>query len=529
MSNTTPGIIAPGDTSVTFTVSAGYNYTGTITFSVKPASYIGTGTPPGVDALPTGLTTAFDNPVMVFANGVPDHDSVTLSLTAIAGAQQFSGSIDVEATDTVVTFGTYLTLYIVGDVTPQPPTNFLGMFPVTTGIYTGLNSSAALAFDLFNSGPADMAVSMLTTNTDPDYTIEFGQGGPATATATPTSITFALPTGANINALEGQLLSSAGYAPAGYNVTDAPILSNTATTVTVLSTNNPAAMTTAGIAAIIDNSVTVPAGTLGSPGLASVLAFVEVGSAYTMPTPQIQVVASAGKNTTYSIIGTDSNPGHGFQMSPLLTYLNQPVPGSTIVPITFSNTNPAAVTAALTPYAYGNGVTLTPAAGSVTIPAAVGAVPGTATVNVTVTTTAEADLTEASPFIQAISSPVSQTASIVFTDTQYGPLWPTCSPQGLTIPSPGTATVTLTLHNASAATATVNLVIGALFNGTTVTLSQNPVTVGPGSTASPTTADITVTVTLASDATPANQGVTINATAPDYNIPSTGFYFAVTH
>jgi hypothetical protein len=529
VSNTTPGIIAPGDTSVTFTVSAGYNYTGTITFSVKPASYIGTGTPPGVDALPTGLTVTFDNPVMVFVNGVPDHDSVTITFTAIAGTQQFDGSVDVEATDTVVTFGTYLTLTIIGDVTPQPPTNFLGMFPVTTEIYTGLSSSAALAFDLFNSGPADMAVSMLTTNTDPDYTIEFGQGGTATATATPTSITFALATGANINALEGQLLSSAGYAPAGYNVTDAPILSNTATTVTVLSTNNPAAMTTAGIAAIIDNSVTVPAGTLGSPGLASVLAFVEVGSAYTMPTPQIQAVANAGKNTTYSIINTDSNPGHGFQMSPLLTYLNQPVPGSTLVPITFSNTNPAAVTATLTPYAYGNGVTLTPAAGSVTIPAAVGAVPGTATVNVTVTTTAEADLTATSPFIQAISSPVSQNASIVFTDTQYGPLWPTCSPQGLTIPSPGTATVTLTLHNASAATATVNLVIGALFNATTVTLSQNPVTVGPGSTASPTTADITVTVTLASDATPANQGVTINATAPDYNIPSTDFYFAVTH
>ena len=416
-------IIAPGDTQVTFTVSAGYNYTGTITFSVKPASYIGTGTPPGVDALPTGLTTAFDNPVMVFVNGVPDHDSITLTLTAIAGAQQFSGSIDVEATDTVVTIGTYPHPLHRGSRHPAAAHQLSEHVPRHDGDLHRPNSSAALAFDLFNSGPADMAVSMLTTNTDPDYTIEFGQGGPATATATPTSITFALATGANINALEGQLLSSAGYAPAGYNVTDAPILSNTATTVTVLSTNNPAAMTTAGIAAIIDNSVTVPAGTLGSPGLASVLAFVEVGSAYTMPTPQIQVVASAGKNTTYSIVTTDSNPGHGFQMSPLLTYLNQPVPGSTIVPITFSNTNPAAVTATLTPYAYGNGVTLTPAAGSVTIPAAVGAVPGTATVNVTVTTTAEADLTAASPFIQAISGPVSQTASIVFTDTQYGPLY----------------------------------------------------------------------------------------------------------
>ena len=52
------------------------------------------------------------------------------------------------------------------------------------------------------------------------------------------------------------------------------------------------------------------------------------------------------------------------------------------------------MTATLSPNAYGNGITLTPAAGSLTIPAAVGPVPGTATVNLTVTTTAEADLTQ---------------------------------------------------------------------------------------------------------------------------------------
>ena len=525
---TTPNIIAPGSTQVTFTVSAGYNYTGTITFSVAAASYINTGTPPGVNALPTGLTAAFDNPVMVFVNGVPDHDSVTLTLTAIAGAQQFSGSIDVELTDSVVSERVYLTLTIAGVVTPQPVYNFLSMSPTQTEIYTGLNSSAALAFDLFNSGPADMAVSMLTTNTDPDYTIEFGQGGTATATATPTSITFALATGANINALEGLLLSSAGYAPAGYNVTDAPILSNTATTVTVLSTNNPAAMTTADIAAIIDNSVTVPAGTLGSPGLASVLAFVEVGSAYTMPTPQIQIVASAGKNTTYSIINTDSNPGHGFQMSPLLTYLNQPVPGSTVVPITFSNTNPAAVTATLTPYTYGNGVTLTPAAGSVTIPAAVGAVPGTATVNVTVTTTAEADLTATSPFIQAISSPVSQTASIVFTDTQYGPLYMSVSPQYQTGSSPGTASATLTVNNASAASATVTLAITPPASGFHASLSSSSVTVGPGTTAAPTTASVTINYTIDSGHSGQTGGGNVNGTATGYNEVTVTYSIAAT-
>ena len=276
-------------------------------------------------------------------------------------------------------------------------------------------------------------------------------------------------------------------------------------------------MTTAGIAAIIGNSVTVPAGTLSSPGLASVLAFVEVGSAYTMPTPQIQVVASAGKNTTYSIVTTDSNPGHGFQMSPLLTYLNQPVPGSTIVPITFSNTNPAAVTATLTPYAYGNGVTLTPAAGSVTIPAAVGAVPGTATVNVTVTTTAEADLTAASPFIQAISSPVSQNASIVFTDTQYGPLYLSLSPVNLAPPSGSTQTATLTVNNSSAATATVALMPSYIPSGVTFTVTPSSVTVGPGTTASPTTATATVSLGVRSGSSLAIPQLNVNGTATGYN------------
>ena len=523
------GIYAPGSTSFTVTVDQTYNYSGTLTFSVKAASYLPTGVPPGIHALPTGLTATLDNPVFVFVNGVPDHDTMTVTLTAIAGTQQFLGTIELQQTDTVITTGTYITLSIGGNVTQQPPTNFLAIYPTRSEIYTAPNRNTALTFDLSNSGPADMAVSMLTTNTDPDYTIEFGQGETATATATPTSITFALATGAATNALEDQLLSSAGYAPDGYNLRDAQVIANDATTVTVASTNNPAAMTAAGVAAIIDNTITLPAGTYDSPSTASTLAFVEVASAYTGPTPQIQIVASSGKNTTYAIIGTDSNPGNGFQMSPLLTYLNQPVPGASTIPITFSNTNPAPVTATLTPNTYGNGVTMTPASGTVTIPAAAGPVPATATINLTITTTAQADLTQASPFLAAVAGAYTQNASIVFTDTQYGPLWPTCSPQGLTIPSPGTATVTLTLHNASAATATVNLVIGALFNGTTVTLSQNPVTVGPGSTASPTTADITVTVTLASDATPANQGVTINATAPDYNIPSTDFYFAVTH
>jgi hypothetical protein len=442
---------------------------------------------------------------------------MTLTLTAIAGTQQFSGSIDVEATDSVVTFGTYLTLSIVGVVTPQPPTNYLSMFPVTTDIYTALNSSTALIFDLFNSGPADMAVSMLTTNTDPDYTIEFGQGGPAVGTDNVTSLTYHLATGANTNALEGQLLSSAGYAPAGYNVTDAPIIANDAYTITVLSSNHPFGETTTGIAAIIDNGLTVPAGTITSPGKASCIAFIEVGATYTGPTPQIQIVASAGKNTTYSIVNTTSNPGDGFQMSPLLTYLNQPVPGSSTIPLVFSNTNPSPITANLTPFYGGNGVTVTPASSSVTIPAAAGAVPGTATVNVTITATAEADLTQNPATVQAIAGGYSQIVSVWFTDTQYGPLYLSVSPVNLAPPSGSTQTATLTVNNASAATATVALTPSYIPSGFTITVTPSSVTVGPGSTASPTTATATVTVTVASGSPITTGQLNVNGAASVYN------------
>ena len=638
VSNTTPLIIAPGDTSVTFTVDQGYNYTGTITFSVKPASYIGTGTPPGKDALPTGLTATFDNPVFVFTNGVPDHTTMTLTLTAIAGSQQFNGAIDVEATDTVVTFGTYLTLSIVGVVTPQPPTNYLSMYPVTTEIYTPLSSTTALAFDLFNSGPEDMPVSMLTTNTDPDYTIEFGQGGPAAASWSPTfsptpgfaspavpssttygaqtitvpngavaigpgtdltipittspgglpvyyvevtpsvahvtygvvpgfggditgvnidvdvsavpgtytlslqlmdqydthlggpltveltistptggETTFALATGTALDALVGQTLTSAGYAPAGYNGKDAAIISSTDTTVTISQPTDPGTMTAEGIAGIINNGLTVPAGTLANPGLASVLAFVEVGTMYTMPTPQIQVVASAGKNTTYSIIGTDSNPSNGFQMSPLITYVNQPVPGTSTVTLEFNNTNPAAITATLSSVPpNGNGISVSVPA-SVTIPAAVGAVPGTTSITATITATAEADTSENWPAVQAIAGSYSQVVSIVFTDTQYGPLYMSLSPVNLNPTNGNSQSATLTVNNASAASATVALTPSYIPSGFTITVTPSTVTAPAGSTSSPGTATATVTVSVASGSPITTGQLNVNGAASGWS------------
>ena len=109
---------------------------------------------------------------------------------------------------------------------------------------------------------------------------------------------------------------------------------------------------------------------MGSPGLASCVAFIECGPTFSAPNPQLQIVASAGNNTTYSIVTTTSNPSDGFQMSPLIQYVNQPVPGTTTVALVFSTTNPNPITATLSPFYAGNGVTVSPASSSVTIPAA---------------------------------------------------------------------------------------------------------------------------------------------------------------
>ena len=513
----TAQVIAPGDTAITFTLSAGNHYTGTIKWSVSPASYINTGTPPGVDKLPTGLTAAFSNTEMVFVDGVPDNGSTTLTLTATAGAQAFQGNIDVKITDDVVTDHSMFTINVVGVVTAQPPFNFLGLSPTTTEIYTATSSVTALLFELFNSGPDDFDVSMLTTNTDPDYTIEFGQGDTCNAYVAGTVMAFELATGAAQDELVGQLLTTTGYSPQEYNVTDAVIVSNDGTKVGVQAPLHHGVMTTAGIAAIINNALTVPAGTLTDPGTATVLAFFEVAAVFTAPTPQIQIVASANKNTTYSIVNTTSNPGNGFQMSPLISYVNQPVPGTSTVTIYFSNTNPAPITATLTPYSYGNGLTVTPASSPITIPAASGNIPGTTSVNVTITTTAEADLTAASPFIQAIAGSYSQTASIVFTDTQYGPLYLSLSPVNLAPANGQSQSATLTVNNASAATATVVLTPSYVPSGFTITVVPGTVTVGPGTTGNPTTGTATVTVSVASGPPITTGQLGVNGAASGYN------------
>jgi hypothetical protein len=144
-------------------------------------------------------------------------------------------------------------------------------------------------------------------------------------------------------------------------------------------------------------------------------------------------------------------------------------------------------------------------------------VPGTATVNVTVTTTAEADLTQASPFIQGITGAYSQTASIVFTDTQYGPLLAYPANIYISLAVPGSTTATLTFLNGSAAPATVTLTPSGLWSGLSVSFDTNPVTVPAGTTSSPGTASVTATITAAGGTSKAYSAFGVNNSAPGWS------------
>ena len=84
---------APSTQSFTYAIGNFFNYNGTVSPSLVPASYIGTGTPPGSDALPTGLTVTYDPPTVTYVDGVPNASSVTVTIAVASGAQEFSGNV----------------------------------------------------------------------------------------------------------------------------------------------------------------------------------------------------------------------------------------------------------------------------------------------------------------------------------------------------------------------------------------------------------------------------------------------------
>lgn len=308
-------IAAPGSTAVLIQLNAPlypsgnpagpwFPYSGTITPKAKAGAYVTTGTPPKYRALPKGVTFAI-SPATVTID-TDDHAVhwAIAKITAPSLVQAFDDRVGISCTDSIQTSRASFTLHIDGDTTAAPPQNYLTANPQQQNYKNTGPSQTSYAYTAENTGPDDIDVSLYASSNDQDLTFQCGPGASAAATATAKTITFALATGAEDDSLVGGTLTTTGYAPSGYNLTDATIVANDASTITVTSKNNPGAMTTQGIATLTStNAITVPKGTASTPGTASFAVVVTIPAAQTMPLTFTQVELDAGNNTCYCECG----------------------------------------------------------------------------------------------------------------------------------------------------------------------------------------------------------------------------------
>jgi hypothetical protein len=105
----------------------------------------------------------------------------------------------------------------------------------------------------------------------------------------------------------------------------------------------------------------------------------------------------------------------------------------------------------------------------------------------------------------------------VFTDTQYGPLYMSLSPVNLNPTNGNSQSATLTVNNASAASATVALTPSYVPSGFTITVIPSTVTAPAGSTTSPGTATATVTVSVASGSPITTGQLNVNGAASGWS------------
>ena len=305
------------------------------------------------------------------------------------------------------------------------------------------------------------------------------------------------------------------YIPASSTTTLEFLLYNTGAddqTVYVMDNNTDPDFTTS----YDQSSYTVPGGSPAAPGTATITLTITQGATFSQPLPQLQVIASPGKYNCNAIVNLDANPGNGFQLSPQLASVNLPVPGSVGITFTLSNTNTHTLTPTLSALDLPNGITAAWSTTTPTIPAAVGGVPGTTTVTLTLTATAEADTSENYQGIQAILGSYIQSAQILFTDNQYGPLWMQKTPQFPVQPIPGSVTVTLTVYNESGSATTVTFGTTPLESGISVAFSSPTASVAAGATGAPSTASVTAVITATSGADPAGALVHFTGTASGY-------------
>ena len=216
--NTTDlGGTAPGTSTLTVTVNGSNGYGGTITLKVKSKTVINNGANSSTRVLPTGATFTFSPATLTIAPGSTTPVTSTLTCTLASGATLFNGPIEIEATDNISTQGQSVTLVVSGDVTPQPPPNYLTISPINVQLHTTYPSTQTVEYTLSNTGSQEQFVVMLATYADATFTFSFSQvsisvpagtlDSPGTATVT---LTITAPSTATRPADILQVEASAG-------------------------------------------------------------------------------------------------------------------------------------------------------------------------------------------------------------------------------------------------------------------------------------------------------------------------------
>jgi hypothetical protein len=378
-------VAAGGSAPLSINVQGANGYSGTITFSVKAKSALPTGANSKTYALPTGITFTITPATLTIASGDTSVHNIVATAPIPADIANYEFKAELEGTDNIETAGGSATFQITGGTGTLPPKNYLYMNPATVQLYVAAGSTNMIKFTIGNEDSNEQFVTMIASNSNTDLTTAFGTGGSASATATATTITFALATGSNVNSLIGSTLTSSGYTPAGYNNTGAPIISNDASTVTVSSTNNPNPMTTEGIAAVIDSSVTVPGGSIGTPGTATVYLYVTSAATLTNTLTTFQVEVSAGNYTTYSIVNTAAPEYDGTSLDPFTVGPLLSAAGTATQVYTLGNETNSSVTVEFAASGVPSGASVSFSPNPVSLAAGSTNNPATATTTMTVT------------------------------------------------------------------------------------------------------------------------------------------------
>jgi hypothetical protein len=295
-------ITAPGSNVQTLALYGLNGYGGTINLSVKSGAVIYTGANSTKKALPSGYTATLSETSVTIPADSTTPVTFTLTQTAESGAQQFDGTVKVAATDGLSSTTSAFELNLSGDVVPQPPPDYLTISPLQSSPAAPSPGIVRLVFTLSNTGPDDIAVTMLSSFSNDSLSANFSDYTSVAATSDATTITFDLPNDGGTNGLIGLTLSSFGYAPDGFNVTDAVVVSNTPTSVTVASSANPGSMTTQGGVGFPNNGFTVAAGSLTTPTTYQTAIAITIPANLDTTGIQVQVEASAGNYTTYAAV-----------------------------------------------------------------------------------------------------------------------------------------------------------------------------------------------------------------------------------